>query len=137
MLGVYVVDDSALVRDRLVDMLSEIEGVEVVGQTGNPHEVVSAIHKLAPDVVILDIRMPGGSGIDVLRDIKKDKPAPIVIMLTNYPYAQYQKKAMDFGTDYFLNKSTEFEKITEILRKLVSKSMPDGLLRKEGDTQGD
>jgi len=69
--------------------------------------------------VILDIRMPGGSGIDVLEDIKKINAAPIVIILTNYPYPQYRKKCMAAGADYFFDKSSEFEKVTEVLKKLI------------------
>jgi len=117
--SVFIVDDSAVFRERLIDMLSELKGVEIVGEAGGPHEAIKAIQKLKPDAVILDIRMPGGNGIEVLKKIKKDKPAPMVIMLTNYPYPQYRKKCMDAGADFFFDKSTEFEKVTEVLKKLT------------------
>jgi DNA-binding response OmpR family regulator len=68
--------------------------------------------------VILDIRMPGGSGMDVLQAIKREKQAPMVIMLTNYPYPQYRKKCLGLGADYFFDKSTEFEKVTELFKQL-------------------
>ncbi|UCG12298.1 MAG: response regulator transcription factor, partial [Deltaproteobacteria bacterium] len=121
---VYVLDDSAVVRERLIDMLSELEEVGIIGVTGNPQEAMASIRKLAPDAVILDIRLPGGSGIDILRSIKREKLAPLVIMLTSYSYPQYRKECEDVGADYFLNKSTDFDKIGEILKQLVPGSRP-------------
>ena len=116
---VFIVDDSAIVRIRLKAMLSELPGIETVGEAANAHDAIKDIRKLKPDVAIVDIRMPGGNGIDTLKNIKKMKQAPVVIMLTNYPYPQYRKKCMDLGADYFFDKSSEFEKVTEVLTKLI------------------
>jgi len=66
--------------------------------------------------------MPGGSGIDVLRSIKKDRPAPIVMMLTNYPYPQYRKRCMDVGADCFFDKSSEFNMVTDALKQIIQDS---------------
>jgi DNA-binding NarL/FixJ family response regulator len=118
---VYVVDDSDFVRERLIEMLSELEEVEIVGGTGDPREAVTVIRQMAPDAVILDIRLPGRSGVEVLRDLKKEEPSPVVIILTNYPYPQYQKECTEAGADYFLNKSTEFKKIAKVLKGLTKK----------------
>lgn len=118
---VFIADDSAAVRERLVDMISELSAIEVVAQAQDGLEATNAIMKLKPDVVILDIRMPGGSGIDVLRNIKKDRTAPVVIMLTSYPYPQYRKKCMDEGVDFFFDKSTEFNKVIEVLEELTQR----------------
>jgi len=119
---VFIVEDSAIVRERLITMISELPGIEIAGQAKNAREAVSSIQKLKPDVVILDIRMRGGNGIEVLKDIKKDKPAPLVIILTNYPIPQYQKKCMDAGADFFFDKSTEFQKVIEVLKNLIQES---------------
>jgi DNA-binding NarL/FixJ family response regulator len=118
---VFIVDDSAILRERLITMVSELKGIEIIGQAKGSTEAVEAIPKLKPDVVILDIRMHGGNGIEVLKSIKKDKNPPLVIMLTNYPYPQYRKKCKDAGADFFLDKSTEFEKITGILNNLAKR----------------
>ena len=75
---------------------------------------MESISRLQPDAVILDIRMPGGSGIDVLKKIKKNYPSTLVIMFTNYPTAQYRKRCLDLGTDFFFDKSTEFDKIPNL-----------------------
>jgi len=115
---VLIVDDSALVRERLKAMLSEITELEDISQARDSLEAISSFQKLNPEVVILDIRMPGGSGIDVLQEIKKSNQPPVVIVLTNYPYPQYRRKCMDAGADFFFDKSTEFDKVTEVLNQL-------------------
>ena len=119
---VFIVDDSALVRERIITMISEHPGIEIIGQSKNAQEGINSILKLKPDVVILDIRMPGGNGIEVLKNIKKNNSPPTIIILTNYPYPQYRKKCIEAGADYFFDKSAEFHKIIEVLKKLIQES---------------
>ncbi len=120
---VFIVDDSAIVRERLVAMFSELIDIELIGQAQHARGAAESIRKLKPDLVILDIRLGGGSGIDVLQDIKQDKAAPMVMILTNYPYPQYRKKCADAGADFFFDKSTEFDKVPEVLKKLNKNSL--------------
>jgi DNA-binding NarL/FixJ family response regulator len=114
---VFIADDSLIVREHLVTMLDELAGIEIVGQAENVTEAIGAIQRLCPDVVILDIRMPGGSGIDVLQNIKQNEAAPIVIILTNYPYPGYRQKCLQAGADFFLDKSTEFDQIPKLFER--------------------
>ena len=116
---VFIADDSQIMRERLIDMLSDLPEIEITGQAQDGFTATDLITKLNPDVVILDIRMPKGSGIDVLKKIKKNNQAPIVIIITNYPYPQYRKKCEGAGADYFFDKASEFEKITEVLMQLI------------------
>jgi len=116
---VFIADDSQVLRERLDEMLSELPGIEILGYAKDVSEALTSIRTLEPDVVILDIRMPGGSGVDVLQDIKKDKHPPLVIILTNYPYPQYRKKCMEMGADFFFDKSAEFEKVTAVFKQLT------------------
>ena len=119
---VLIADDSTLVRERLVDLISEIEGVELVGQAGDGREALKAIARLKPDAVILDIRMPEGNGIQALEAIKKNSAdSPIIIMLTAFPYPQYRQKCLAAGADYFFDKSTEFDRVTLVLEELRDK----------------
>jgi DNA-binding NarL/FixJ family response regulator len=83
----------------------------------NVAEAISGIRIIQPDVVILDIRMPGGNGIDVLQTIKQDEAAPMVIILTNYPYPGYRQKCMQAGADFFLDKSAEFDQIPGLFER--------------------
>ncbi len=114
---VFIADDSLIVRERLITMLDEVTEIDIVGQAESVAEAINAIRNLQPDVVILDIRMPGGSGIDVLQNIKQAETAPTVIILTNYPYRGYRQKCLQAGADFFLDKSTEFDQIPNLLEQ--------------------
>jgi CheY-like chemotaxis protein len=113
---VFLVDDSPLVRERLAALLSELPNVEVVGQADLAFEAIDSIRKLRPAAVVLDISMPGGSGLQVLEAIKRDRVGPMVIVLTNFANDHYRQKCLELGADYFFDKSTEFERVTEVLR---------------------
>jgi DNA-binding NarL/FixJ family response regulator len=127
---IFIADDSKALRERLTAMLSEIEGAEVIGQAGNVAEAIEGINNLKPDVVILDIQMPGGNGIDVLKTIKQESEPPLVLMLTNNASPQYRKKCMELGSDFFLDKSREFESLLTIFKRLIEqfkfKAAPSG-----------
>ena len=118
---IVLVDDSILIRERLKQMLSEIEAIEIIGEEQDEIEAIKCIRKLKPDAVILDIRLRRGSGVNVMREIKKDEPSPAVIILTNYPNNFYRMKCLNAGADYFLDKSTEFEQIPGILKEMASR----------------
>jgi len=119
---VFIADDSPILREHLKTMLSDFPEVEISGQAKDTPEAITSIKKLKPDVVILDIRMPGGSGIEVLQSIKKDRPDIKVIMFTNYPYPQYRKKCMDLGADFFFAKATESDQIPLAVSELIQGS---------------
>jgi DNA-binding NarL/FixJ family response regulator len=124
---VLIADDSKIVVERLADLLRDLPGVEVVGQAGDVPEAVRCIQQTNPDAVILDLQMPGGNGLDVLRAIRPGHPALQILICTNYPYPQYREQCLAAGASYFLDKSEEFEKIPAILRKLtrnVAKTAP-------------
>ena len=118
---VFIIDDSGLVRDRLTAMLSEHPGMDIIGEAEDAFSAIECIQLYTPDVVILDIHMAGSaSGIYVLERIKKGSNAPIVIMLTNYSNFQYRKRCKKAGAEYFFDKSSEFERVTEVLEAMVS-----------------
>jgi len=119
MMRILIADDSKIYRTYMIDLLSRVERIEIVGQAEDSPGAVEAIERLKPDVAILDIRMPGGDGILALETIKRNKVNPKTIMFTNYPYPQYRNKCMDAGADYFFDKSTEFEKLVETLKELA------------------
>jgi DNA-binding NarL/FixJ family response regulator len=123
---VFIADDSDPVRERLIALLSEIEGAEVIGEARNYGEAVEGVRRLKPHVVILDIQMPGGSGIDVLKNIKQDSHPPVVLMLTNHASPQYRKRCMEWGADFFLDKSREVESLRPIFSRLVKQYTSGG-----------
>jgi DNA-binding NarL/FixJ family response regulator len=126
---VFIADDSNAVAERLADLLEDVPGAELVGRAGNVLEAVRGVHKMNPDALILDLQMPGGSGLDVLRAIRVDHPSLQVLICTNYPYPKYREECLSAGANFFLDKSSEFEKIPAILCKLIQngiKSSPAG-----------
>jgi len=118
---VLIADDSALVREKLSAALSEIEGLEIVGQTPDAQIVVEFVRTLSPEVVLMDIRLRGGNGIDALRTIKQGAHAPLVLVFTNYTHAEYREKCRDAGADFFFAKSSEFKAMLATLRVFLTR----------------
>lgn len=118
---VFIADDSSMVVERLADLLEEVPRAMLVGQAGDVPGAVRGIRSLNPDALILDLQMPGGSGLDVLRAIRAEYPHLYVLICTNYPYPQYRQECLNAGANFFLDKTTEFSKIPVILRELIQK----------------
>jgi len=116
---VFIADDSPPVVERLTDLLRGLPGIEFAGDAGNVLAVLRCVRQLQPDALILDLEMPGGSGLDVLRAVRRDLPDLQVLICTNYPYPQYRSECLAAGANYFLDKSAEFDKIPMILRDLM------------------
>ena len=116
---VFIADDSEILRKHLTNLLTEIPGVEIVGYGEDTESAISGIDAQKPDVVILDIRMPGAGGIYVLKTVRQNCPDLRIIVFTDYPYPQYRKKCLEEGTDYFFDKSSESEKLIELVRKMA------------------
>jgi len=125
---VLIVDDSEAVRERLAEMISDLPGVEISGQANNGQEAIRLIEEIKPGAAVLDIRMPKGSGIDVLKYIQNGlQPKPLVIVLTNYPYPHYREKCLAMGADYFIDKSVDFEKVIDVLEAMVNSGQTGGI----------
>jgi len=118
---VFIVDDSRVVVERLTGLLEEVPGARLVGYAGDVPSAVVAVQQAQPDALILDLHMPGGTGLDVLRAIRPTHPKLFVLIFTNYPYPEYREECLAAGANLFLDKSAEFEKIPSILRELVQK----------------
>lgn len=118
-LSIAIVDDSDIIRERLVQKLNKCGMYNIIWQAENVQKTYEFCVNSRPSVLILDIQLPDGSGIDVLEKIKLDDSEIKVIMLTNYPSLPFRKKCIAAGADYFFDKSTEFEKVFEVLKKLA------------------
>lgn len=119
---VVIADDSVLMRDRLATLLSELPDLDIVGQARNGVEAIDSIRTLHPDAVILDIRMPKKSGIEVLREIKRQQSFPLFIIFTSYPYPQYRDTCLKAGADFFFDKSCDVEQLLQVLQALAQKN---------------
>ena len=114
-LSVMVVDDEPGIRTALrANFLRH--GWEVDTASG-VRDAIRQCGQREYDLVVTDIRMPDGSGIDVLQNIKQGEATPMVIILTNYPYLGYRQKCLEAGADFFLDKSTEFDQIPKLFEQ--------------------
>lgn len=133
---VFVAEGSTILREQIIELLSELIGIEIIGQAQGALEACCAVRELKPDVVTLDIRLNRESGIDALRKIKKENHAPIVIMLTNYTSPPYRKRCAEAGADFFLDKSNEFGRVKEIIQSLLERFNSTGLKRRRALLEG-
>ena len=118
---VLVVDDSAIVRQRLVDIVSTLPGVERVDTAASASEARRAIESMAPDLVTLDIHMPGGSGLSVLDALRTEDPVTTIV-LTNDPAPQWRRACLQAGADFFFDKSAELEQAVDVIARLALES---------------
>ena len=114
-----VVDDAAPLRRRIVSAVSQIQAIEVVGNVRHVRGAVQEIGRLRPHVVILDIHLPGGSGICVLESIKHELPPTIVIMFTDLPAARYRRRCATAGANYFFEENLDFARLVRLLAHLA------------------
>ena len=103
-LRLLVVDDHEVVRQGLVSLLDRRAGFEVVAQAGSVAESVAAASRYEPDLVIMDVRLPDGSGIEACREIRAARPETRVVMLTSYPDEEAVLSAIIAGASGYLLK---------------------------------
>ena len=117
---VYIVDDSNAIRCRLNEMLARVDGVRVVGEAAAASKAVTEILSLRPHSVLLDLNLDGSSGMQVLRTIHPQAPEIVFVVLTNHAEPQYRRACERAGAAYFLDKSTEFDRVPGVIAEIVS-----------------
>ncbi len=107
-----------MIRKRIIDNVHALGNFDVVGYAEGQHEAVDGITRTRPDVVITDIRLKEGSGIEVVREIRlhAHQPKPRIYVLTNYAYPEYRKQCSLVGADDFFDKSSEYERLLSALQ---------------------
>ena len=112
---VLIADDFSPIRDSLRRMLSAIQGIDIIAEAADGNQTQEMIKALKPDVLILDIRMPGKTGLDVLRDSGDDLENTTVIILTNYVTPALRQHCLALGADHVLDKTMDFYQVPEII----------------------
>ena len=115
-MNLFIVEDSIPVRERLVRTLEGLSDVDIVGTAEDVPAAISGLTSTPPDALILDLQLPSGSGLQVLRAVRERLPRMRVIVMTNFAAEPYRKAAMAAGAEVFLDKSAEFERVRDILR---------------------
>jgi DNA-binding NarL/FixJ family response regulator len=127
---VLVVDDHALLRRGLQSMLSSYPDIEVVGEAANGPEAVQAVNELLPDIVLLDIRMPGIDGTEVAHQLQHYAPQTRIIILSAYAHEEHILEAIRAGAYAYVLKQSADQDLAETIR-LVSRGerrWPAGLM---------
>lgn len=120
MIRVLIADDHAILRRGLKEILTrELEGA-VCGEAENVQQVLAQVQSRDWDLVILDITMPGRSGIDVLGDLKRARPRLPVLVLSMHPEDQYGKRVLKAGAAGYMNKESAPEELIKAIRKLLA-----------------
>jgi DNA-binding NarL/FixJ family response regulator len=119
---IFLVEDSALIRERLERMLSGIAGARIVGSAAGAQDAIRSILAARPDVVLLDYQLAQGNGFDVLRALHERAPEIDVYMLSSFPSEPYRIVAERLGARRFFDKSTEFERVRDALAARVPAS---------------
>ena len=134
-LRVLVVDDSDLILQRLVAALKGIDGIGEVREATNLAQGIDLWETWNPDLIMLDIMLPDGDGLQLLEFVKKSPSPPVVVVRTNYPYPLLRKRSAELGAEHFLAKTTELDRLEGIVRDEIEKR-GRSLHRDEGDTYG-
>lgn len=114
---VFLVDDSIPVRERVAQMLRE-HAIDVVGEAEAPQPAIEGILATHPDVVVLDIQLKGGTGLDVLRAVRQAAPQTAFIVLSNNSGPAYRKIYRIEGAMHFLDKNAEFDQLAQTIENV-------------------
>jgi DNA-binding NarL/FixJ family response regulator len=117
---IVVADDHAMFRQGLVALLDDAEGLEVVGQASRGDEALELIRKLAPEVAILDLSMPGATGLDVVRALAESGSATRVVLLTMHADATHARQALDARASGYVIKSAVFDELLHAVATAVA-----------------
>jgi DNA-binding NarL/FixJ family response regulator len=114
MMNVFIVEDSEAMRESLRSMLSEFHDVRIAGYAADESGAIEHINELLPDVVILDLNLQSGTGVAVLKNVKKHHPEIKVMVLTNCNGELYVDACKRANADYFFDKSFQFKQVREV-----------------------
>ncbi|MCA6474292.1 MAG: response regulator transcription factor [Chitinophagaceae bacterium] len=121
-LNVLLVDDVNIVLQKMKMFLSIVPSVNRVDTADSADQAYSLLESNQPQLVVLDVNMPGTSGIDMLKKIRSsERPRPVVVMLTNQKEKIYKDTCLSLGADYYMDKSKDFLCLPEIIRELSAK----------------
>jgi two-component system response regulator DesR len=120
LIRVLLAEDQTMVREALASLLSLEDDIEVVAQVGRGDEVLAAARAQRPDVALLDIEMPGATGIDAAGALRAELPATRVLILTTFSRPGYLRRAMEQGASGFLLKDAPASELAGAIRRVVA-----------------
>jgi len=118
MIKILIADDHAIVREGLKQILSQSSDMAIAGEASNGQDAIDKISRNNFDLIILDISMPGKSGLEVLREIKSKRPELPVLILSMYPEEQYAVRALKAGASGYLTKDSAPDELVKAVRQI-------------------
>ena len=118
---ILLVDDSEVFRSRIVEILSNNNKSTDILEANSILEAKEIMLDVLPDILITDIRMPGGTGLDLIKHVRKENPVTLIIVITNYPESQYKVEAFKTGANYFFDKSSEMDNLIDTINQFNQK----------------
>jgi DNA-binding NarL/FixJ family response regulator len=117
---IVIADDHAIVREGLKRIVSSIADMEVAGEAGNGTEVMQRVRELAFDVLVLDLSMPGRSGMELIKLVRGEKPQLRILVLSMHQELQYAVRAIKNGASGYLTKESAPGQLEQAIRKVAS-----------------
>lgn len=114
-MNLFIVEDSVLIQNRLVRFIEEIPGMHVIGVSGDIDTAYDSVINSHTDAMIIDLQLGDKNGLQLLKDVKQNKPEVKIVILTNHSTEDNRVHAMRAGADGFLDKSTDFDQIQNFL----------------------
>ena len=118
MIKVFIVDDHAIVRNALKEIIAETPDIVTAGEAENGRHLLDQAHKSDCDVVLLDIAMPASDGLNTLEQLRREMPELPVLMLSIYPEEQYALRAFGIGASGYLTKDSAPDELIAAIRKV-------------------
>lgn len=116
---VLIAEGSTSVREGFARLVSNMDGVRLVGKAQDFTEAKILSHQILPDLAILDVGLSSGSGLDLLKQIKRDIPDCTVFMITDFPHPFYRRRCLEAGAEYFFDKFTELDALMDELQTVI------------------
>ena len=120
MIKIVIADDHSIVREGLKRIVSSIDDMEVAGEAGNGTEVMQRVRELAFDVLVLDLSMPGRSGMELIKLVRSEKPQLRILVLSMHQELQYAIRAIKNGASGYLTKESAPDQLEQAIRKVAS-----------------
>ncbi|MCL4682206.1 MAG: response regulator transcription factor [Rhodocyclaceae bacterium] len=119
MIRILLADDHAIIRDGLRQIFAETGDLQVAGEAASGHEVLARVREADWDILLLDLSMPGKSGLELIKQIKTEKPRLPILVLSMHEPEQYAQRALRAGAAGYLNKDSDAPQLIEVVRKVA------------------
>jgi len=116
---ILIIDNSLFLREKLVKAFFEIDNTLLMKEASTFEEGDAAFYSFDPDLVILEIDLLSNGGMSLLRKMKRNSPATLVIIFTDYSTGEFKTKYLQAGADYFFDKCKNYKEMLEVIRNLV------------------